>query len=106
MNYLKYFESSTTDSIDVTEVDFTGSGDGIKALYIDGLLEFYGDSYHDDINAKILGFIKGLEWIKENYVYPLIIKKNKLKVPDGNPWIERTWDIAEPPPKNIKDIGI
>lgn len=68
MKYLKTFEAKGTHII--TEVDFTGGGDGVHAIYIDGNLHKYGDYYHDKIE----------EWVeKENYSNLYFDKKQKHK---------------------------
>ena len=102
MKYLKLFESQNNKVI-VTVVDFTGGGDGVTAVYIDGYLEFYGDEYHDDISSKVDGFILGLEWIKKNYIYPLVVEREEYTVTDEN-LIEDVSANADYPPKNLSEF--
>lgn len=103
MKHLKLFEDKKVDNVIVTTVDFTGGGDGVYALYIDGILEFYGDPYHDNIQDKIKGFILGLKWIKENYVYPLKVVEETFKVTD-EALIEDISDMGRVPPKELKSL--
>lgn len=102
MKYLKLFENKS-DLVKVTTVDFTGGGDGVYACYIDGELEFYGDYYHDKIEDKISGFILGLKWIKENYVYPLKVEEEKITCTDPQ-MIESISELANIPPKKLSDV--
>lgn len=102
MNHLKLFES-TSDVVKVTNVDFTGGGDGVHACYVDGILEFYGDYYHDKIQDTIRGFIRGLKWIKKNYVYPLTIEVEDYTCENAQ-MIEDISEMGNTPPKNLKDV--
>lgn len=104
MKYLKLFESKQ-NVVKVVVIDFTGGADGVTALYTDGLLEFYGDYYHDKIDDKIAGFILGLKWVKENFVYPLVVEEQKLFCTDSN-LVEQISDFGNTPPKNLSDLDI
>lgn len=102
MKHLKLFENSS-DVVKITKVDFTGGNDGVYACYIDGILEFYGDYYHDKIEDKIKGFILGLEWFKKNYVYPLKIEIEEFSCNNAQ-MIEDISEMGNTPPKNLKDV--
>lgn len=102
MRHLKLFEN-TSDVVKVTIVDFTGGGDGVHACYVDGILELYGDYYHDKIEDTIKGFVLGLKWIKKNYVYPLTTEVERFTC--GNEqMIEDISEMGNTPPKNLKDV--
>lgn len=103
MKHIKLFEKLDNEIV-VTVVDFTGGADGVYACYVDGDLEFYGDPYHDKIEDKIKGFILGLKWVKENWVYPLKVKEESLKCTDQN-MIEEISDNGGIPPKKLKDVN-
>jgi len=80
-----------------TTVDFTGGGDGVKALYADGFLVFYGDDYHDNIDVKIKSFIEGVKWcgaIVSNEIY---LADEKWEIPIS--------ENGEIPPKELKYIN-
>ncbi len=102
MRHLKLFEN-TSDVVKVVIVDFTGGGDGVHACYVDGILELYGDYYHDKIEDTIKGFVLGLKWIKKNYVYPLTTEVERFTC--GNEqMIEDISEMGNTPPKNLKDV--
>ena len=104
MKYIKLYEA-TSSKVILSKVEFSNDSESVYALYIDGILEFYGDEYHNDINSKIDGFIDGLKWVKENYLYPLLVEveltyhvKNAdllLDVCDG-----------DDPPKKLEDCKV
>ena len=104
MNYLKKFESAN-DIVEVVVVDFSGGGDAVEGVYIDGYLEFYGDYYHDKITDKIEGFILGLKWIKENYIYNLKVNDVRVQCID-NDIIQRVTELGDSPPKNLSEISV
>jgi hypothetical protein len=97
MNHIKKFESMRQGKIDITKVDFSGGGDGVYALYIDGKIHTYGDEYHNDINAWIRGFIDGLEWIGADIDYKTLYCKD-------NDIIYNIVDMAEEPPSQLSDL--
>ena len=66
MKYLKVFESQ---SLVIYKVDFKGGGDGVDALYINGMLHKYGDYYHDKIGEWIEGFLGGIKYAGINYTF-------------------------------------
>lgn len=102
MKHLKLFENKS-DVVKITVVDFTGGGDGSHACYVDGLLEFYGDYYHNKIEDTINGFIRGLKWFKKNYVYPLTIEVEKITC-ENSDMIEDISVMGGVPPKDLKDV--
>lgn len=83
-------------------VDFSGGGDGITALYIDGKLHFYGDYYHNKINEKIEGFIDGVSYVLGSDR----VDDNFIELHENHPLIEDTWDYGNPPPSNLSDINV
>lgn len=95
MKYLKKFESKGTHII--TKVDFTGGGDGVYALYIDGYLHKYGDYYHDKIEDWITGFVEGLEWTGVN------IQFKEVRCIDKK-MIYNISEIASEPPKKLSEV--
>ena len=102
MKHLKLFENVGTE-ITVTTVRFE-SGEYVLGCYIDGELEFYGDSYHDNITEKIGGFVLGLKWLKENWAYPLTVKEEKMNC--ANPQIlENVCELGGTPPKKLSEIN-
>lgn len=104
MNYLKKFESAN-DIVEVVVVDFSGGGDALEGVYIDGDLEFYGDDYHDKISEKIGGFILGLKWIKENYIYNLKVNDRRVQCIDAD-LIERVTELGDSPPKKLSEVRV
>jgi len=102
MNHIKLFENRS-DVVKITKVDFTGGDDGVYACYIDGVLEFYGDYYHDKIEDIIKGFISGLKWFKKNYVYPLTIEVEFFQC-QNRQMISDISVMGGDPPKNLKDV--
>jgi len=80
-----------------TTVDFTEGGDGVYALYIDGVLFKYGDYYHDKIETWIESFIEGVKWAGHR------IESNKIecKNHDINSDVSEMGGI---PPKKLEDI--
>ena len=101
MKHLKLFEDRS-NKIKVTTVYFVGD-DAVHACYVDDDLEFYGDYYHDKIRDKIKGFVLGLKWVKENYVYPLIVEEDNIKCTDAE-MIESVCEYGEMPPKKLSDV--
>ncbi len=83
--------------IKFTIIDFTGGCDGVKALYADDFLVFYGDTYHDDIDVKIKSFIEGVKWcgaiISEEDFY------------SSEKWVTAISENGEVPPKELKYIN-
>lgn len=86
--------------IDITVVDFSGGGDGITAMYINGLLNQYGDYYHNKIDETIGGFIEGTKYClgEDNVIV------NKINLHEDHPLVYSTWELAESPPSDIADI--
>jgi len=103
MKHLKLFENSS-DVVKVVIVDFTGGGDGVHACYVDGILELYGDYYHDKIQDTINGFVIGLKWFKKNYVYPINIEVERFTC-NNEQMIEDISEYGNTPPKNLKDVS-
>lgn len=102
MNYIKIFETHDTP-IEVTIVTFNPDGDYIKGLYIDGILEFSGDEYHDDIGGKIEGFLYALKWFSESYTYPLKYKLEKINCRNHN-LNYNISDMGNPVPKDLFEV--
>ena len=73
-------------------------GEYVKALYIDGVLEFYGDYYHNKISEKISAFIEGVERAGVS------VNVRKISCIDE----EINEEVCEGgiPPKNLEDIKI
>jgi hypothetical protein len=80
-------------------VDFSGGGEGITALYIDGVLYKYGDYYHDKISDWIRGFIEGVKYGCNEEV-----EEELIGLDPENPWLEETWELAGLPPKKFEDL--
>ena len=98
MNKIKSWSQINEGSvISFTIVDFTGGGDGVYALYIDGRLHKYGDYYHDKIENYIAAFIDGVSWTGAK------INKRTLKITDERQ-IERISEMGDSPPKNLDEI--
>jgi len=95
MKHIKTFENTSTPII--TKVDFTGGGDGVYAIYIDGSLHKYGDYYHDKIEDWIQGFIDGVKWSGVNIVF------NSVKCSDSE-MISDISEMANVPPKYLSDV--
>jgi hypothetical protein len=94
MKHLKAFESKSSHEFTIVTFEL---GEYVKALYIDGVLEFYGDHYHDQITKKISAFIEGVEWAGVN----VDVKKINCTDNDIN---EEVCDMGGIPPKNLEDI--
>ncbi len=94
MKHIKIFESN---SLTITTVDFTGGGDGVYALYIDGKLHKYGDYYHDKIEEWTIGFIDGIKFTGTTFTY------NKVKCVNDD-LIYKISDLADTPPTNLSEI--
>ena len=88
------------EQIKAVIVDFSGDGDGITALYLDGLLHTYGDYYHDKISEQISGFLDGVKYVlgDDNVI------ESSINLHEKHPLIEDTWDVGNPPPNNLSDI--
>lgn len=102
MNYIKLFEDRGNDPIKITVVTFYG-GDNCKGLYIDGILELSGDEYHNDISAKIDGFIQGISWFYKSYTFPLKYTVEKLDCRNNELNI-RICDLGDSVPINLSDV--
>ena len=63
MNHLKRYNGSSSHVFTIVTFEI---GEYVKALYIDGVMEFYGDYYHNKISEKISAFIEGAEWAGAN----------------------------------------
>ncbi len=87
--------------IKATIVDFSGGGDGITALYLDGVLHTYGDYYHNKIDDTIGGFLDGVKYVlgDDNVI------EVSISLHDEHPLIKDTWDNGNPPPDNLSDIN-
>ena len=95
MKHIKLFENK---SHIFTEVDFTGGGDGVYALYIDGNLFKYGDYYHNKINEWIEAFTEGARWSGASIEY------STLKCTDES-MIEEISELAGIPPGKLSDVN-
>lgn len=95
MNHLRPFKENAPTH-EFAEVDFTGGGDGVYALYIDGKLYKYGDYYHDKIEVWIEAFIEGIEWTGANFTHTKIKCENK-------DLIENISHLGDIPPKNLNE---
>lgn len=78
-------------------VDFTGGGDGVHALYINGKLHKYGDYYHDKIEVWIESFIEGVEWTG------FVIDVDRIECTNED-LIEKIKHLGDSPPENLEDI--
>ena len=96
MKYIKLYEA-TSSKIILSKIVFSSDSESVSALYIDGFLEFYGDEYHNDISAKIDGFIDGLKWVKENYLYPLLVEVDKVYYVKDENLIDDICNGGNPP---------
>jgi len=83
-----------------TVVDFSGGGDGITALYLDGKLHKYGDYYHDKIDENIDGFLDGVQYVlgEDN------MSRENIQLDWKHPLVKDTWENGNPPPSKLKDI--
>lgn len=72
-------------------------GEYVKALYIDGILEFYGDYYHNKITEKISAFIEGVEWAGVS----VDVQRVNCQDNDIN---EEVCEMGGMPPKNLDDV--
>lgn len=102
MKHLKLFESDN-NKVKVSVVTFSDM-EMVKACYVDGQLEFFGDHYHDKIEEKIGGFILGLKYIKKSYIYNLNVSVEDLECIDVA-MNERIADLGDIPPKELKDVS-
>lgn len=94
MKHLKFFENK---SFVFTKVDFTGGGDGVYALYINGELFKYGDYYHDKITIWIDAFIEGIKWYNNSIEFNTLICKDDVL-------IEEISEMGGIPPKSLSSI--
>ena len=85
-------------------VDFTGDGDGVTALYINGELHFHGDEYHDDILGKIKGFIQGLEFMNRFIGSQYEIQELETLEVTNEKLLEDVSCNAECPPLTINEL--
>lgn len=102
MKHLKLFESNNNE-VKVSIVTFPGGDGEVKACYVDGQLEFYGDYYHDKIDEKVEGFILGLKYIKKSYIYNLVVEVEKLDCSDHD-MNERISELGDVPPKELNQV--
>jgi hypothetical protein len=79
----------------IYKVDFKGGGDGVDALYINGMLHKYGDYYHDKIGEWIEGFLGGIKYAGINYTFKTIQCKPEL--------VEEVSENGGVPPKSLSD---
>ena len=82
----------------ITKVDFSMGGDGMTALYKDGIKIKEGDYYHDKIDQFIEGFIFALNTLNIPHHYNVIdaVKENKV-----------AWSIYEegaPIPNDLQEF--
>jgi hypothetical protein len=94
MKHLKTFESKSSHEFTIVTFEL---GEYVKALYIDGVLEFYGDYYHNKITEKISAFIEGVKWAGVS----VDVKKINCTDEEIN---EEVCDMGGIPPKNLEDI--
>lgn len=103
MKHLKLFESNN-NTIKISLVTFPGGDGEVVACYPDGILEFYGDYYHNKIDDRIEGFIHGLTYVKKSYIYNLSIEVEYLECVDDE-LNERVSELAYPPPNDLIKIN-
>lgn len=96
MRHIRKYNESNTNNI-FTLVDFTGGGDGVYALYIDGVLFKHGDHYHHKINDWFNGFTDGVEWAGVNITIEKYICEDKSM-------IEHISENGYKPPINLSDV--
>jgi hypothetical protein len=94
MKHLNKFNESKSSIFTIVTFEI---GEYVKALYIDGVLEFYGDYYHNKISEKISAFIEGAEWAGAN------IDINKIDCNNQEINTE-VCEMGGIPPKNLEDI--
>lgn len=94
MKHLKQFESNSKYQFTIVTFEI---GDYVKALYINEILEFYGDYYHNKITEKISAFIEGVKWAGVNVDVQMVNCTN-------NEINEEVCEMGGMPPKNLKDI--
>ena len=94
MKHLKTFESVGNHTF--TIVHFP-EGEGVHAIYIDGVLEKYGDYYHDKIQNWIEGFLSGSRWAGIEFEE----RKITCKDPELN---EEICELGGIPPKHISGV--
>lgn len=85
--------------LDIKTVVFCPGGDGNTAFYINDELVMEGDHYHDKIDDKIEGFLKGLKFVKQGF------KHKNIYPTTENPHIDEEG-ICYSVPKNYKDLEI
>ena len=95
MKHLKTFESLGNHTF--TIVNFP-QGEGVHAIYIDGVLEKYGDYYHDKIQNWIQGFLDGTRWAGIEFEE----RKITCKDPELN---EKICELGGIPPKHVSSIS-
>jgi len=95
MKYLEKYNESKNYKFTIVTFEM---GEYVKALYIDGVLEFYGDYYHNKISEKISAFIEGVEWsgLKNIDVENLNCVNNDIN--------EEVCEMGGMPPKYLKDL--
>jgi len=96
MKHLKKYNENKS-SYRLTIVDFTGGGDGVTALYVNGELEKYGDYYHDKIDEWIEGFEAGVK------MTGAFVEVEKEECKDAD-MIEAISELADTPPQSIHDV--
>lgn len=84
-------------TLTVTTVDFTGGGDGVYALYVEGKRIRYGDYYHDKIQNWIDGFKESLKFSGA------IVIEEEIKVQDED-LINEVSYCGGIPPENLNEI--
>lgn len=94
MNHLKRYNGSSSHVFTIVTFEI---GEYVKALYIDGVMEFYGDYYHNKISEKISAFIEGAEWAGAN------IEVHKIDCSNREINVE-VCEMGGIPPKNLEDI--
>lgn len=94
MNHLKRYNGSSSHVFTIVTFEI---GEYVKALYIDGVMEFYGDYYHNKISEKISAFIEGAEWAGANIeVHKIDCNNREINV--------EVCEMGGIPPKNLEDI--
>lgn len=90
-------ESVSDSNNNIFTIVTFSSGEIVKALYINGTLEFCGDYYHDKIQDKIEGFIEGAKWAGTR------IETAKIECTNRE-MNEKVCDGEISPPKNLQEI--
>lgn len=95
MKHLKTYESIGKHTF--TIVHFP-DGEGAHAIYVDDVLEKYGDYYHNKIEEYIEGFLDGAKWSG------IIFERTEITCNDSE-LNYKICDLAESPPKYLSQIN-